>query len=291
MIQLKKLYEHILEQGTEREDRTGTGTLSIFDSKIQFDLREGFPAVTTKKLAWRAVVGELLWFVEGSTNVERLRQLTHGLLGRQKTIWDANYETQAIDLGYKGGELGPVYGAQWRAFGNYTLDEFNNLIRQPGSVDQLASLLVEAKKNPTSRRLLLSAWNPMAVDLMALPPCHWSFELYIDGDYLDLKWHQRSADAFLGLPFNIASYALLAHILAKLLDKKPRKLVGDLSNVHIYKDHVEQVKLQLSRNEYKLPELSMPEFSSIRELSHKDAYDFKLIDYLHHDTIKAKMAV
>lgn len=191
MIQLKQLFAKILEQGTEREERTGTGSISIFDHKIEFDLRNGFPACTTKKLAWKAVVGELLWFIEGSTNVERLRQLTHGLLGRQRTIWDDNYENQAVGLGYKAGELGPVYGAQWRGFGTYKVEENGHLTQNPGSVDQLAQLIEEIKKNPNSRRLLLSAWNPLELDKMALPPCHWAFEVYIDGEYLDLKWHQR----------------------------------------------------------------------------------------------------
>lgn len=194
MIQLKQLYREILTTGSDRGDRTGTGTLSIFDAKLKFDLREGFPACTTKKLAWKSVVGELLWFLSGSSNVDDLRRITYGLLGRQKTIWDDNYDKQAVDLGLTGGDLGAVYGRQWRAFGVYEINEHGNLKLVGESVDQIKLLLEEAETNPESRRLLVSAWNPLALHVSALPPCHWAFELYIEGKYLDMKWHQRSVN-------------------------------------------------------------------------------------------------
>lgn len=291
MKQYKELLQKILDEGTIRGDRTGTGTISIFDAKLSFDLRKGFPACTTKTLAWKAIVGELLWFITGSSNVDKLRELTHGLLGRGKTIWDANYEKQGKDLGFRSGELGAVYGRQWRAFGTYSKTETGSLKLEGNSVDQLADLIKEAASNPESRRLLVSAWNPLALDISALPPCHWAFEVYIDNGFLDLKWHQRSVDVFLGLPFNIASYALLQSILAHLLGLQPRFLVGDLSNVHIYANHVEQVKEQLSREPRELPTLVMPEISSLESLKYLEARDFKLEGYNPHPTIKAEMAV
>lgn len=291
MKQYKELLTHILAEGTERGDRTGTGTISIFDARFEHDLREGFPAMTTKTLFWKGVVGELLWFLSGSSNVDTLREYTHGLLGRGKTIWDDNYNNQAKDLGYRRGELGPVYGRQWRAFGVYEITENGGTSLIGEGIDQIALLLDEAKKNPESRRLLVSAWNPLAVNISALPPCHWAFELYIDNGFLDLKWHQRSVDVFLGLSFNIASYALLLSIFAKLLELTPRKLVGDLTNVHIYKNHIEQVKEQLTREPRTLPKLIMPEFSSLAELKHLEARDFKLEGYYPHPPIKAIMAI
>lgn len=291
MKQYKELLQKILDEGTERGDRTGVGTISIFDARFEHDMREGFPALTTKKLFWRGVVGELLWFLSGSSNVDTLREYTYGLLGRQKTIWDDNYNNQAKGLGYRGGELGPVYGKQWRAFGVYEQTDNGGIKLVGDSIDQITELLKEASTNPESRRLLVSAWNPLAVDISALPPCHWAFEVYIDNGFLDFKWHQRSVDVFLGLSYNIASYALLQSILAKLLNLQPRKLVGDLTNVHIYRNHVDQVKEQLTRGPYPLPSLVMPEFTTLDDLKFKEATDFSLSNYEHHPTIKAEMAI
>jgi thymidylate synthase len=290
MLQYKQLLEKILVEGTTRGDRTGTGTLSIFDAHMEFDLREGFPACTTKKLAWQAIVGELLWFLSGSSNVDKLRERTYGLLGRNKTIWDANYDRQGVALGLTGGELGAVYGRQWRAFANYKITDHGNLEVVGESIDQIVELLQEASSNPDSRRLLVSAWNPNALAVSALPPCHWAFELYIDNGFLDMKWHQRSVDVFLGLPFNIASYALLQHIFAQLLGLIPRKLVGDLTNVHIYNDHKEQVREQLSRTCFGLPELILPKFTNLEELLNLEVQDFKLEGYISHPAIKANMS-
>lgn len=290
MLQYLNLLEEIWTEGTERGDRTGTGTLSIFDAKVKFDLRKGFPATTTKKLAWNAVVAELLWFLSGSSNVDKLRERTHGLLGRKKTIWDANYDKQGVALGLTGGELGAVYGRQWRAFGNYKITDHGNLELVGESFDQIVELLKEASENPESRRLLVSAWNPNALEVSSLPPCHWAFELYIDNGFLDMKWHQRSVDVFLGLPFNIASYALLQHIFAKLLGLTPRMLVGDLTNVHIYQNHKEQVQEQMTRTCFDSPKLVLPEFASLDELLYKDAKDFKLEGYTSHEAIKAPMS-
>jgi len=290
MIQYKQLLKTICNEGTIRGDRTGTGTLSIFDYRIEFDLRDGFPACTTKKLAWNAVRAELMWFLSGSSNVDDLRRLTHGVLGRKQTIWDANYNKQAVDLGLTGGDLGAVYGRQWRAFANYKITDHGNLEAVGDKVDQIVELLKEARDNPDSRRLLVSAWNPNALAVSSLPPCHWAFELYIDNGFLDMKWHQRSVDVFLGLPFNIASYALLQHILAQLLGLTPRKLVGDLTNVHIYNDHRDQVKEQLSRNCLELPTLVLPKFTSLEELLYCEPNEFILKGYESHLAIKANMS-
>ena len=202
MQQYLKILTDVILLGEPRNDRTGTGTVSIFDSYAKFDLREGFPAVTTKRLAWKSVVGELLWFLSGSTNLHDLRVFTFGRDEGQWTIWTPNYEDQAISMGYDNGNLGPVYGKQWRKFGGR---------------DQILELIEGLKNNPHGRRHLVSAWNVAELDKMALPPCHYGFQCYVSNDgYLDLKWAQRSVDCFLGLPFNIASYALLTHILAKL---------------------------------------------------------------------------
>jgi len=290
MIQYKQLLKTICNEGTIRGDRTGTGTLSIFDYRIEFDLRDGFPACTTKKLAWNAVRAELMWFLSGSSNVDDLRRLTHGVLGRKQTIWDANYNKQAVDLGLTGGDLGAVYGRQWRAFANYKITDHGNLEAVGDKVDQIVELLKEARDNPDSRRLLVSAWNPNALAVSSLPPCHWAFELYIDNGFLDMKWHQRSVDVFLGLPFNIASYALLQHIFAQLLGLTPRKLVGDLTNVHIYNDHRDQVKEQLSRNCLELPTLVLPKFTSLEELLYCEPNEFILKGYESHLAIKANMS-
>jgi len=290
MIQYKQLLKTICNEGTIRGDRTGTGTLSIFDYRIEFDLRDGFPACTTKKLAWNAVRAELMWFLSGSSNVDDLRRLTHGVLGRKQTIWDANYNKQAVDLGLTGGDLGAVYGRQWRSFANYKITDHGNLEAVGDKVDQIVELLKEARDNPDSRRLLVSAWNPNALAVSSLPPCHWAFELYIDNGFLDMKWHQRSVDVFLGLPFNIASYALLQHIFAQLLGLTPRKLVGDLTNVHIYNDHRDQVKEQLSRNCLELPTLVLPKFTSLEELLYCEPNEFILKGYESHLAIKANMS-
>lgn len=316
MKQYHDLLQRILDEGTDVSDeRTGVGTLSLFGEQIKFDLRKGFPAVTTKKLAFKSVTAELLWFLRGSDNVHDLRAITYGEEHRfnssKRTIWDANYENQGKDLGYTDGFCGLIYGNQWRHYGlsgtvDKTIPEYN--FNELPRVDQLAEMIKEAQVNPGSRRLLVEASNPMLnwdfneiykyfgvqyeVLKPVLPPCHTGFQIRIFGDYLDLIWKQRSVDCFLGLPFNIASYAELAHILARILGKTPRYLTGQLGDVHIYKNHMDQVKEQLSRTEFDLPELEInPWLKTLEDFEKATVTDFLLRNYKHHDTIKAPMAV
>ncbi|AJD82045.1 thymidylate synthase [Yersinia phage vB_YenM_TG1] len=285
MKQYQDLITHIFENGYQTDDRTGTGTIALFGTQLRFDLQKGFPAITTKKLAWKACISELLWFMSGSTNVNELRLTQHGSLIEGKTVWDENYENQAIDMGYTGGELGPVYGKQWRDF---------------GGVDQLTVIIDRIKKIPTDRRLLVSAWNPVEIDKMALPPCHYSFQFNVRHGYLDLLWNQRSIDVFLGLPFNIASYAALTHIVARMCNLKPGHLVFSGGNTHIYSNHVEQCHEILSREPKELCNLMIdlpkvfedwPTFKQIEYITNIDINKFVLKDYESHPTIKAKMAV
>lgn len=276
MYNYLKLMQEVLDQGEWTDDRTGTGTISTFGKTLRWDLQKSFPAVTTKKLAWKSVVGELLWFLEGSTNIYRLAKLTHGN-GEKRTIWHPNYEKQAVALGYQHGELGPVYGSQWRNF---------------NGVDQIRNLLDGIKKDPFGRRHLVSAWNPADMYKMALPPCHYSFGVKITpSGKLNLFFTMRSNDVFLGLPFNIASYALLAHILAKLTGYEVGELVYFGADVHIYKDHIEQCKEQLSRKPFTgKVTLEMPHFTSLYDLTQYTSDAFKLKGYESHGTIKANMS-
>jgi len=283
-----KLLEDILEFGEDVSDRTGTGTRSIFGYQMRFNLQDGFPAVTTKRLAWKSVVAELLWFLEGSTDERRLAELTFKenrlSLAKKQTIWTANADKQGKDLGYHNGsmrkELGPVYGSQWRNF---------------NGDDQIKTIIGQIKNNPDSRRIILSAWNPPEIDKMALPPCHTFAQFRVYNGKLSCQMYQRSADAFLGVPFNIASYALLTHIIARHCDLEVGEFVHTIGDAHIYNDHFDQVKEQLSRDHYPLPEL---EINPTFKLELNDTYfrideikSFKLTNYLHHDTIKANMAV
>lgn len=282
MEQYNELVRYVLENGEETDDRTGTGTISVFGQMLRFDLQKGFPAVTTKKLAWKSVVGELLWFLAGSTNIYDLSEFTHGVRDK-RTIWHPNYEKQAIDLGYEDGELGPVYGAQWRYFtaNNWSSDE----------IDQIANLVKGIQENPYSRRHLVSAWNPLQLDEMALPPCHYSFGVQITKrGKLNLFFTMRSNDVFLGLPFNIASYALLAHILAQVTGYEVGELVYFGADVHIYKDHIEQCKEQILREPLPLPTLVMPDFVSITEVLNYKASDFILENYQHHPALTGNMS-
>lgn len=288
MKQYQELIQHILTNGYETDDRTGTGTIAVFGTKARWDLTQGFPAVTTKKLAWKACIAELLWFLSGSTNVNELRQRTHGSLIEGKTIWDENYENQARDLGYSGGELGPVYGKQWRDF---------------GGVDQVVKIIDRIKQLPNDRRQIVSAWNPAEIDRMALPPCHMFYQFNVRNGYLDLQWYQRSVDVFLGLPFNIASYAALLHIVAKMCNLIPGDLVFSGGNTHIYSNHIEQCQEVLRREPKKLCQLEInwpenfnaPGVTTEGQLKHVTEVmthkDFKLVGYESHPTIKAKMAV
>ncbi|QGZ15254.1 thymidylate synthase [Klebsiella phage vB_Kpn_P545] len=286
MKQYQDLIKQILTDGYDTDDRTGTGTRAIFGTKIRFDLTRGFPAVTTKKLAWKACISELLWFLSGSTNVDDLRERTHGSRDEGKTIWDENYETQARQLGYMDGALGPVYGKQWRDF---------------GGIDQLKLIINRIKQMPTDRRQIVSAWNPAEIDKMALPPCHCFYQFNVRNGYLDLQWYQRSVDVFLGLPFNIASYAALVHIVAKMCNLIPGDLVFSGGNTHIYMNHMEQCEEVLRREPKELCNLEIIWPSNFENwptetqldwvttsMSHKD---FKLHGYKSHPAITAKMAV
>ena len=277
MKQYLELVKKILDQGEPRSDRTGVGTKSIFGTSLVFDLTKGFPAVTTKKLAWKAVVSELLWFLEGSTNERRLCEILHGTRDPSKrTIWTDNFEKQGKDLGYTDGDLGPVYGKQWRNF---------------NGVDQIANVINEIKTNPTSRRLIVSAWNPKDIPAMALPPCHLLFQFFVSGSNLDAIWYQRSIDVGLGLPFNIASYALLTHIIASITGLIPRTLKFFGGDTHIYNNQIEALQTQVRRVPLPLPQLKMPKIESLEDLKKVKVTDFVLENYTYHEPLKMKMAV
>ena len=288
MKQYLELLEHILEHGESREDRTQTGVLSSFGHQIRFNLEEGFPAVTTKKLAWKGVVSELLWFLEGSDDERRLAEIRFKKdrkelkdLNKFSTIWTENADNQGLDLGYENNEeikkLGPIYGVQWRNW---------------NGIDQINELINGLRTNPFGRRHILSAWNVEKIDSMALPPCHVMSQFFVsETGHLSCQMYQRSADMFLGVPFNIASYALLQSILANILDLIPGEFIHVFGDAHIYKNTIDQVKIQLSRKPKKLPELSMPNISSIEDLKNYSVDDFVLDGYEPHPAIKASMAI
>ena len=284
--------DDVLEWGEEKSDRTGVGTKSIFGYQMRFDLTQGFPAVTTKKLAWKSVVGELLWFLEGSMNERRLAEITYGKdrseLTEKRTIWTDNAENQGKALGYSDGMLGPVYGFQWRNFGG----EIYNSSPHLKGTDQIEWLINEIRTNPDSRRLILSAWNPNQIDKMALPPCHTLAQFYVSNGKLSCQMYQRSADLFLGVPFNIASYSLLTHIIAKITNLEVQDFVLTVGDAHIYTTHYEAVKKQLQRTPQKLPTLNIiKDFSSLEEVLGLDVSDFQLKNYNPLSAIKAEMAI
>jgi thymidylate synthase len=295
MKQYHKLLEDILTRGEDVNDRTGVGTRSIFGYQMRFDLSAGFPAVTTKKLAWKAVVGELLWFLEGSTDERRLAELTYGkhradLVGKH-TIWTANADKQGRELGYINNEftkeLGPVYGAQWRGFDGFSVYK---------GTDQISTILHQLRNQIDSRRIILSAWNPNQLHEMALPPCHAFTQFRVVNGKLSCQMYQRSGDAFLGIPFNIASYSLLTHMLASAVNLEVGDFVHTIGDAHIYSNHFDQVNEQLAREEYPLPSLSINgEFDLCDSLKNgfkiDDAKHFTLTNYKSHDTIKATMAI
>ena len=292
MITYLDALQEVLDFGDEKTDRTGVGTKSIFGYQMRFDLTRGFPAVTTKRLAWKSVVGELLWFLEGSMDERRLAEITYGKdrsgLKDKRTIWTDNAENQGKELGYPDGFLGPVYGFQWRNFNGAVYNSSPHL----KGVDQIEWLINEIRTNPDSRRLILSAWNPNQIDKMALPPCHTMAQFYVRDGKLSCQMYQRSADLFLGVPFNIASYALLTHIIAKITDLEVQDFVHTVGDMHIYTTHYEAVKEQLQRTPQELPTLKIiKNFSSIEELLELDAADFQLNNYKPLSAIKAKMAI
>ena len=288
MKQYLDALEYILANGKDRNDRTGVGTRGVFGYQMRFDLRNEFPAVTTKKLAWKSVVAELLWFLEGSSDERRLAEIQYEKpreeLVNKNTIWTANADNQAKNLGYTNTpttkDLGPVYGHQWRSWD-----------AQLGYVDQIAQVLESLKFDPDSRRHIVSAWNADRVPVMALPPCHTLFQFYVQDGELSCQLYQRSADMFLGVPFNIASYSLLVHMFAQLLDLKVGDFVHTIGDAHIYQNHMEQVREQLTRRPRKGPMLQMPAFSTLDELIATKTSAYKLLDYDPMDSIKAPMAV
>jgi len=284
--------QEILDFGDEKTDRTGVGTQSIFGYQMRIDLTKGFPAVTTKRLAWKSVVGELLWFLEGSMDERRLAEITYGKdrseLENKRTIWTDNAENQGKELGYPDGFLGPVYGFQWRNFNGAVYNSAPHL----KGVDQIEWLINEIRTNPDSRRLILSAWNPNQIDKMALPPCHTLAQFYVSNGKLSCQMYQRSADLFLGVPFNIASYALLTHIIAKITDLEVQDFVLTVGDAHIYNTHYDAVNEQLQRTPQELPTLNIvKDFSSIEEVLGLVVSDFQLENYNPLSAIKAEMAI
>ncbi|MGD0143709.1 MAG: thymidylate synthase [Rhizomicrobium sp.] len=264
MRQYHDLMETVLTRGAEKRDRTGTGTLSVFGHQMRFDLAEGFPLVTTKKLFTKAIVHELLWFLKGDTNIAYLKE--HGV-----SIWD--------EWADAAGELGPVYGQQWRSWPD----------GHGSTIDQIANLIADIKRNPDSRRLIVTAWNPADVPKMALPPCHCLFQFYVANGKLSCQLYQRSADIFLGVPFNIASYALLTLMVAQVTGLKPGEFIHALGDAHLYLNHLDQAREQLARKPYPLPHMRLnPEVKDIFAFRYGD---FTLENYQAHPHIKAEVAV
>jgi thymidylate synthase len=258
------LLEHVLEKGVKKQDRTGTGTLSTFGYQMRFDLSQGFPALTTKKLHLRSIIFELLWFLKGDTNIKYLKD--NGV-----TIWDEWSDAE--------GNLGPVYGYQWRSWP--TADG--------GHIDQISNLIAQIKKNPDSRRLIVNAWNVGEVDKMKLPPCHVLFQFYVSNGKLSCQLYQRSADVFLGVPFNIASYALLTLMIAQVCNLQPGEFIHTFGDAHLYLNHLEQAKLQLTRDTRKLPTMKIN--PAVKDIFGFEYADFTLEGYDPHPTIKAPIAV
>ncbi len=264
MQQYHALLQHILNTGTEKTDRTGTGTKSVFGYQMRFDLSKGFPLVTTKKVHLRSIIHELLWFLKGETNIAYLKENGVG-------IWD--------EWADENGELGPVYGKQWRSW-----EGANGIV-----IDQVTDLITQTKKNPDSRRLIISAWNVADLPKMALMPCHTIFQFYVANGKLSCQLYQRSADVFLGVPFNIASYALLTMMIAQVCDLEPGDFVHTFGDVHIYNNHMEQVNLQLSRAPFPLPTMKLN--TEVKDIFEFKFEDFTLENYQSHAAIKAPVAV
>lgn len=264
MKQYHDLMQHILDHGVKKEDRTGTGTISVFGYQMRFDLSEGFPCVTTKKLHLRSIIHELLWFLQGDTNIRYLKE--NGV-----SIWD--------EWADEHGNLGPVYGYQWRSWPT----------PDGQKIDQISNLIAQIKRNPDSRRLIVSAWNVANIDSMALPPCHTMFQFYVAEGKLSCQLYQRSADVFLGVPFNIASYALLTMMVAQVCDLQPGEFIHTFGDAHLYSNHIEQAQLQLSREFRPLPTMKInPEVKDIFGFTFED---FSLENYDPHPHIKAAVAI
>ena len=264
MKQYHDLLHHILETGTKKEDRTGTGTISVFGYQMRFDLSKGFPVVTTKKLHLRSIIIELLWFLQGDTNIKFLTD-------NKCNIWN--------EWADENGNLGPVYGHQWRSWP----------ANDGGTIDQITNLINQIKKNPDSRRLIVSAWNVADVDHMALPPCHTLFQFYVANGKLSCQLYQRSADTFLGVPFNIASYALLTMMVAQVCDLEVGDFVHTFGDAHLYSNHIEQANLQLSRELRPLPTMKIN--TNVKDIFGFTYEDFELLNYDPHPHIKGEVAV
>jgi thymidylate synthase len=264
MKQYIELMKHVLENGTQKHDRTGTGTLSVFGYQLRFNLQEGFPLVSTKKVHLRSIIHELIWFLKGDTNIKYLKE-------NNVSIWD--------EWADENGELGPVYGHQWRSWPT----------PDGGHIDQITDVINQIKNNPDSRRLIVSAWNVAEISKMALPPCHSFFQFYVADGKLSCQLYQRSADLFLGVPFNIASYALLTMMIAQVCDLEPGDFIHTLGDAHLYNNHLEQTRLQISRNPKPLPKMVLnPEIKNIFDFKYED---FSLENYDPHPHIKAPVAV
>ena len=288
MKQYIQALEHILKNGKQRDDRTGIGTRGVFGYQMRFNLRDGFPAVTTKKLAWKSVVSELLWFLEGSTDERRLAEIHFGKTRKEvidkKTIWTANANKQGVELGHTNNktqkELGPVYGKQWRSWG-----------KDVGGEDQIRKIISDLKTNPNSRRHIVSAWNVDKLEEMALPPCHTMFQFHIQDKELSCHLYQRSADMFLGVPFNIASYSLLVYIFSEILNLTPGDFIWTGGDCHIYNNHLEQVREQVKREPLQAPKIQIPKLRSVEDVLSSTPKDYRLIGYSPMESIKAPMAV
>ncbi len=258
------MMKHVLDHGTRKQDRTGTGTLSVFGYQMRFDLSEGFPLLTTKKLHLKSIIYELLWFLRGDTNIAYLKE--HGV-----NIWN--------EWADENGDLGPVYGSQWRAWPTPSGER----------VDQISRVVEQIRSNPDSRRLIVTAWNPAEVEKMALPPCHALFQFYVGNNRLSCQLYQRSADLFLGVPFNIASYALLTMMIAQVTGLEPGEFIHSFGDVHLYSNHIEQARLQLSRTPLALPRMRINQ--GVASIFDFDYSDFELVGYEAHPHIKAEVAV
>jgi thymidylate synthase len=263
MKQYLDLLRHVKENGVKKEDRTGTGTISVFGYQMRFDLNDGFPLVTTKQCHLKSIIYELLWFLQGNTNIKYLND--HGV-----TIWD--------EWADDNGDLGPVYGAQWRSWHT-----------DKGTIDQISDVIQQIKQNPDSRRLIVSAWNVGEIDKMALAPCHAFFQFYVADGKLSCQLYQRSADIFLGVPFNIASYALLAMMIAQVCGLKPGEFIHTFGDAHIYLNHLEQVETQLARTPYDLPKMKLN--SNVNNIFEFKFEDFELVNYKAHPRISAPIAI
>jgi len=263
MRQYLDLMEHVLKNGSEKEDRTGTGTLSVFGYQMRFDLQNGFPLLTTKKLHLKSIIYELLWFLNGDTNIKYLHE--NGV-----KIWD-----EWADVN---GDLGPIYGHQWRSWGN-----------NGQNIDQITQIIYQIKNNPNSRRIIVSAWNVGEIEKMALPPCHIMFQFYVANNKLSCQLYQRSADIFLGVPFNIASYSLLTLMIAKVCNLQAGDFIHTFGDAHLYLNHIEQTKLQLTREPMQLPKMIINR--NVEDVFSYKYEDFSLIDYNPHPHIKAPVAV